>query len=270
LGGEAKPLPFLLCQMNLLLHGMDYPRIAYGNSLSVALNEIGDKDRVDIILTNPPFGGEEEPGIQNNFPDDKQTSETALLFLQLIMKKLKRPGKGSENGGRAAVVVPNGTLFGDGVCARIKEELLKNFNLHTIVRLPNGVFSPYTGIPTNLLFFERSGPTKKIWYYELPLPEGRKTYTKTKPLQFEEFSDCLKWWNKRKENDFAWLVKVEDILKYDEQENLLSVNLDIKNPNGKEDFEHLPPEQIISDITKKEQQILQILGEVNAILEKKA
>lgn len=270
LGGEAKPLPFLLCQMNLLLHGMEYPRITYANSLLVPLNEIGDKDRVDIILTNPPFGGEEEPGIRKNFPPDKQTSETALLFLQLIMRKLKRPGKGSENGGRAAIVVPNGTLFGDGVCARIKEELLKNFNLHTIVRLPNGVFSPYTNIPTNLLFFERSGPTKEIWFYELLLPEGRKNYTKTKPLQFEEFSDCLKWWNKRKENDFAWLVKVEDILKYDQQGNLLSANLDIKNPNGGQDFEHLPPEQILSDIMQKEQQLMKILGEINAVLEKKA
>jgi type I restriction enzyme M protein len=181
-GGEAKPLPYLLSQMNLLLHGMEFPRITYGNSLAKPLNEIGDKDRVDIILTNPPFGGEEERGILGNFPSDKQTAETALLFLQLIMRKLRRIPKP----GRAAVVVPNGTLFGDGVCARIKEELLKDFNLHTIVRLPNGVFAPYTSIPTNLLFFERSGPTKEIWYYEQPLPEGRKNYTKTHPLQLEK------------------------------------------------------------------------------------
>jgi type I restriction enzyme M protein len=167
-GGEAKSLPYLLAQMNLLLHGLESPRIDSGNSLRFPLKEIGDKDRVDIILTNPPFGGEEERGIRGNFPEDKQTSETALLFLQLIMRKLKRPPKP----GRAGIVVPNGTLFGDGVCARIKEELLKEFNLHTIVRLPNGVFAPYTSIPTNLLFFDRSGPTKEVWYYEQPLPEG--------------------------------------------------------------------------------------------------
>jgi type I restriction enzyme M protein len=178
-GGEAKSLPYLLAQMNLLLHGLETPQIDPLNSLRFPLKEIGDKDRVDIILTNPPFGGEEERGILSNFPEDKQTSETALLFLQLIMRKLRRPSKP----GRAGVVVPNGTLFGDGVCARIKEELLKDFNLHTIVRLPTGS-SPYTSIPTNLMFFDRSGPTKDVWYYEQPLPEGRKSYTKTQPIQF--------------------------------------------------------------------------------------
>ena len=181
-------------------------------------------------MTNPPFGGEEETGIQGNFPDDKQTAETALLFLQLIMRKLRGRGTARETGGRAAVVVPNGTLFGDGVCARIKEELLKDFNLHTIVRLPNGVFAPYTSIPTNLLFFDRSGPTKDIWYYEQPLPEGRKNYTKTQPMQFEEFAPCLAWWKKREENDQAWKVMAHNVLKYDENGQLLSVNLNLKNP----------------------------------------
>ncbi len=176
-GGEAKPLPYMLCQMNLLLHGLESPDIAKGNSLEQKLTEIKDSDRVDVILTNPPFGGEEERGIQGNFPEDKQTAETALLFLQLIMRKLRITPKP----GRAGVVVPNGTLFGDGVCARIKQELLTKFNLHTIVRLPNGVFAPYTSIPTNLLFFDRSGPTEHIWYYEQPLPEGKKNYTKTAP-----------------------------------------------------------------------------------------
>ena len=188
-GGEAKPLPYLLCQMNLLLHGLEAPQIDPENSLRFPLNEIGDRDRVDVILTNPPFGGEEERGILNNFPEDKQTTETALLFLQLIMRKLKR----SPKPGRAAVVVPNGALFGDGLCARIKEELLTSFNLHTIVRLPQGVFEPYTPIQTNLLFFDRSGPTEMIWYYEQPLPDGRKKYTKTNPLQYDELADLLKW-----------------------------------------------------------------------------
>ncbi|MBH0177564.1 MAG: SAM-dependent DNA methyltransferase [Nitrospira sp.] len=254
-GGEAKPLPYLLAQMNLLLHGLETPQIDPLNSLRVALKEIGDKDRVDIILTNPPFGAEEERGVLSNFPEDKQTSETALLFLQLIMRKLRRLPKP----GRAGVVVPNGTLFGDGVCARIKEELLKDFNLHTIVRLPNGVFAPYTSIPTNLVFFNRSGPTKDVWYYEQPLPEGRKNYTKTQPIQFEEFADCIAWWGKRKENVRAWKVPAADILKN-------GCNLDIKNPRGKVDFEHLPPEQLADDIMKKEQRIAEIMDEIKSLL----
>ena len=254
-GGEAKSLPYLLAQMNLLLHGLETPQIDPLNSLRFPLKEIGDKDRVDIILTNPPFGGEEERGILSNFPEDKQTSETALLFLQLIMRKLRRPPKP----GRAGVVVPNGTLFGDGVCARIKEELLKDYNLHTIVRLPNGVFAPYTSIPTNLMFFDRSGPTKDVWYYEQPLPEGRKNYTKTQPIQFEEFKVCLDWWHKRKENDQAWKVSAADILKN-------GCNLDIKNPRGKIDFEHLPPEQLADDILKKEQRIAEIMVEIQQLL----
>ncbi len=211
-GGEAKPLPYLLVQMNLLLHGLEYPRIDPGNSLDVKLNEIGDRDRVDVILTNPPFGGEEERGILGGFPQDMQTAETALLFLQLIMRKLKRPGQGAENGGRAAVVVPNGTLFADGIAARIKEALVKGFNLHTIVRLPEGVFSPYTDIPANLLFFDRSGPTRDIWFYQIPPPEGRKKYSKTKPMDYAEFEACLAWWGQREENTQAWKLPFGDKL----------------------------------------------------------
>lgn len=262
LGGEAKPLPFLLAQMNLVLHGLEAPVIDPGNSLRYPLNEIGDKDRVDVVLTNPPFGGEEERGILSNFPEDRQTAETALLFLQLIMRKFRKQPKP----GRAAVVVPNGTLFGDGVCARIKEDLIKNFNLHTIVRLPNGVFAPYTSIPTNLLFFDRTGPTKTIWYYEQPLPSGRKNYTKTAPMQFEEFAECLKWWNKRKETERAWKVKPADVLKYNGGGALDSVNLDIKNPNGAEDLEHQTPEKLVEDILAKEQRIIEVMGEIKAVL----
>ena len=259
LGGEPKPLPYLLCQMNLLLHGLDAPQIDSGNSLRHKLSEIGEKDRVDVILTNPPFGGEEEKGIQGNFPEDKQTAETALLFLQLIMRKLKRQPTPAGRPARAAVVVPNGTLFGDGVCARIKEELLKEFNLHTIVRLPNGVFAPYTGIPTNLLFFDRSGPTKEVWYYEQPLPEGRKNYTKTAPIQFEEFAGCLAWWKKRKENAQAWKVSAKDLLAN-------NCNLDRKNPAAKEDVAHLPPKQLAQSILQKEKQIAEIVGRIQKLL----
>ena len=265
-GGEAKPLPYLLCQMNLLLHGLEVPQIDPENSLRFKITEIGDRDRIDVILTNPPFGGEEEAGIKGNFPADMQTSETALLFLQLIMRKLKRPGRGSPCGGRAAVVVPNGTLFGDGVSARIKEQLLKEFNLHTIVRLPNGVFSPYTSIPTNLLFFDRSGPTNEIWYYEIGLPEGRKNYTKTMPMRGEDFAECLIWWKQRQVNANSWKIRAEDVLKYESGTTLKSVNLDIKNPSAAEDLAHLPPEKIVDNLLSKERSILEILSNLQAEL----
>lgn len=258
-GCEAKPLPYLLCQMNLLLHGLDAPQIDAGNSLRFKLTDIGEKDRVDAILTNPPFGGEEEKGIQDNFPDDKKTAETALLFLQLIMRKLRKMPKTGFPAARAGVVVPNGTLFGDGVCARIKEELLKEFNLHTIVRLPNGVFAPYTNIPTNLLFFDRSGPTKEVWYYEHPLPEGRKNYTKTQPIQYEEFADCIAWWKKRQENERAWKVPAAELLAN-------NCNLDRKNPRAKEDITHLPPEQLAASILEKERRIAEIIGQIQQLL----
>jgi type I restriction enzyme M protein len=297
-GQEAKPMPYMLCQMNLLLHGLEAPRIVKGNSLEQKLTEIKDSERVDVILTNPPFGGEEERGILGNFPEDKQTAETALLFLQLIMRKLRAPGSrrlqpadagslvlrasgsrlqpadaGSrglkpaatglvDSGGRAAVVVPNGTLFGDGVCARIKLELLTRFNLHTIVRLPNGVFAPYTSIPTNLLFFDRAGPTREVWYYEQPLPAGRKQYTKTQPLQYEEFADCLAWWKDRAENERAWKVPAEELLAN-------GCNLDRKNPSAKQDFEHLPPEQLAEDILRKELRIAEIMREIQDLLGRK-
>ena len=156
------------------------------------------------------------------------------------------------------MVVPNGTLFGDGVCARVKEELLKEFNLHTIVRLPNGVFAPYTSIPTNLLFFDRSGPTREVWYYEHPLPEGRKNYTKTQPFQYDEFVPCLEWWNHREENDRAWKVPAEELLAN-------ACNLDRKNPNAKTDFEHLPPEELADSIIKKEQRIAELMMEIKAV-----
>jgi type I restriction enzyme M protein len=258
-GCEPKSLPYLLCQMNLLLHGLDAPQIDPDNALRFKLSEIGERERVDVILTNPPFGGEEEKGIQGNFPEDRQTSETALLFLQLIMRKLKRQQTPAKRPARAAVIVPNGTLFGDGMCARIKEELLKEFNLHTIVRLPGGVFAPYTIIPTNVLFFDRSGATKEVWYYEQPLPEGRKNYTKTQPMQFEEFKDCIAWWTEREENDQAWKTPVKALFD-------AGCNLDRKNPRAKVDFEHLPPDQLADDILKKELRIVELMQEIKAAL----
>src|ERR1700730_14732426 len=259
IGCEPKSLPYLLCQMNLLLHGLDAPHIDPGNALRFKLSEIGEKDRVDVIVTNPPFGGEEEKGIQGNFPEDRRTSETALLFLQLIMRKLRRQPTAVGRPARAAVVVPDGTLFGDGVCARIKEELLKKFNLHTVVRLPNGVFAPYTPIPTNVLFFDRSGPTKDVWYYELPLPEGRKNYTKTQPLQLSAFSPCLSWWTKRKENEQAWKVSAAELLRE-------GCNFDRKNPNAAPDFAHLPPHELADDILIKESRIAELMKDIKTLL----
>jgi type I restriction enzyme M protein len=259
-GVEKKPMPYLLGMMNLLLHGLESPNLRRDNALKTPLKEIGEKDRFDVIITNPPFGGEEERGIQLNFPEATRTSETALLFLQFLMRSLKP-------GGRCGMVVPNGTLFGDGVAARVKEQLLTDFNLHTIIRLPNGVFAPYTSIPTNLLFFDRPGstgesrlaPTKEIWYYELPLPEGRKNYTKTAPMQDAEFAECRELWARREVGPRSWLVQAGNVAAN-------NYNLDIKNPNRQDDYEHMPPEQLALDIAKKEARIAEIMAEIQATL----
>jgi len=266
-GTEKKPMPYLLGMMNLLLHGIEYPNLVRDNSLARPLHEITDRQRYDVILTNPPFGGEEEAGIQASFPEGTRTSETALLFLQFIMRSLRRPStgsgrspKGERAGGRCAMVLPNGPLFADGVAARIKQDLLKDFNLHTIVRLPNGVFAPYTSIPTNLLFFQRDGPTKEIWYYELPLPEGRKNYTKTKPLRDAEFDQCRALWGERPVTEHSWLVPVEQVI-----EN--NYNLDIKNPSSQEALVHRPPEELAEAILAKEQRIAEIIAQLRTTLE---
>ncbi len=265
-GGEAKSLPYLLSQMNLLLHGLKFPQIDPLNSLRFRLQEIGDNERVDVIITNPPFGGEEEKGILNNFPKDRRTAETALLFLQLIMRKLRRK-KINQKGGRAAVVVPNGTLFADGVAARIKKHLIDNFNLHTIIRFGDGVFAPYTDIPSNVLFFEHGKPTENIWFYEIAVPDDRKKYSKTKPLQSRELEIVKEWWNDRNETDWAWNVKIEDILGEDKNGNI-TVNLDIKNPNRKNEFEYKEPKELVSSILKRENEILKLMNEINETIGK--
>ena len=264
-GIEKKHLPHVLCMTNLMLHGIDVPsNVRHGNTLARPLRDWGPKERVDVIVTNPPFGGEEEAGIAGNFPADRKTAETAHMFLMLIMRNLRRNPKP----GRAAVVVPHGTLFGDGVCARIKEDLLKGFNLHTIVRLADGVFAPYTDIPTNILFFERGGPTENIWYYQMPPPEGRKKYSKTQPMRFEEFAPVLKWMQAKKRvgNEHAWRVPVADVLKYGDERQLLSCNLDLKNPHAKDEAEHLPPEQLLARIRGREDEIQAALGEIEEII----
>jgi type I restriction enzyme M protein len=223
------------------------------NVLAQPLSQIARRERVEVIVTNPPFGGEEEKGIQDNFPAATRTSETAWLFLQLVIRRLK-------DGGRCGIVVPNGVLFADGVGARIKEQLLSQCNLHTVVRLPDGVFAPYTDIPTNLLFFEKTGRTKEVWFYELPPPKGRRKYTKTKPLQFEEFAACHAWWGglgrkDRQACDHAWRVPIADI-------EAANYNLDLRNPHGPDDLAHRRPDELIADLLEIEGEVLETLNEL--------
>lgn len=216
IGIEKKPMPHMLAMTNMILHDVDVPQIKHDNALARNLRDYTDKDRVDIVVTNPPFGGIEEDGILTYFPQQYRTKETADLFLIMVMYLLKEDG-------RAGIVLPDGFLFGEGVKTKIKEKLLEEFNLHTIVRLPNGVFSPYTGINTNLLFFEKGQPTKEIWYFEHPYPDGYKSYSKTKPIRIEEFDLEKAWWNNRVENELAWKVTIEEI-------KARNFNLDFKNP----------------------------------------
>lgn len=231
-GCEAKPLPFLLCQMNLVLHGVEAPDIDPGNSLRFKLTEIGDKDRVDVILTNPPFGGEEERGIQDNFPPSMRTAETALLFLQLIMRKLRRTA--GNRPARAAVIVPEGFLYQRDAAARIKGQLVRDFNLHTVVKLPWGTFAPYTDTPTSILFFETGEPTQTVWFYEVQPTGGRKRFTKTNPISAKDFAGLYSWWNQRTETDSAWAVDVDTIVAKDAEGAVTDVNLLQKNPRAVE------------------------------------
>jgi type I restriction enzyme M protein len=252
-GIEKKPLPHQLAMMNLLLHGVEQPRIQPRNALTESVTQISKRDKVDVILTNPPFGGEEERTVQANFPADKRTAETAWLFLQLVIRILR-------DGGRCGIVVPNGILFGDGVGARIKRQLMTECDLHTVVRLPDGVFEPYTAIPSNLLFFDKTGRTEEVWFYEIPPPEGRKKYSKTKPMRFEDFADCQAWWNRRKDSERAWSVPFGEI----EASNF---NLDLRNPNRPDDLAHRPPAELLSELIVTEREILSLLEELHSAIE---
>jgi len=250
-GIEKKPLPHLLCTTNLMLHGFDLPAVRRDNLLSKPYADWGAKDKLDIILTNPPFGGVEEDGTESNFPQKFRTKETADLFMALIIKLLK-------NNGRCAVVLPDGTLFGEGMKTRLKEELLTKCNLHTIVRLPNGVFNPYTGIKTNLLFFEKGTATKEVWYYEHPYPAGAVSYNKTKPININEFDVEKAWWNNRVENEQAWKVSIAEIEKR-------NYNLDIKNPHQEEDT-LASPEVLLEKYNATEKKISSIQQEIINVL----
>ncbi|MFA5703258.1 MAG: class I SAM-dependent DNA methyltransferase [Advenella sp.] len=222
-GVEKKPLPHMLAMTNMMLHDIDVPNITHGNTLARPLQDYSPRERVDIIITNPPFGGMEEDGIEKNFLAKYRTRETADLFMALIMHLLR------HDTGRAAVVLPDGFLFGEGVKTTLKRELLEEFNLHTIVRLPKGVFAPYTSIATNILFFEKGGPTKDVWFFEHPYPEGYKSYSRSKPLTIEEFDREKTWWGGpqrkgRKTTEHAWKVSAKDLA-------ARNYNLDCKNPH---------------------------------------
>ncbi|WP_422123707.1 N-6 DNA methylase [Planococcus sp. X10-3] len=246
IGIEKKPMPHLLAITNLVLHGVDAPNIKRDNSLEIDTRDISEEQKVDKIGMNPPFGGIEEKSIQMNFKKEFQTSETADLFLIMMMERLKENGK-------AGVVLPDGFLFGtEGVKRNIKEKLLKEFNLHTIIRLPKGVFAPYTDIKTNLLFFDKESSTKDVWYFEHPLPNGYKNYTKTKPIRLEEFHIEREWWNNRRENDYAWKISAEHIKE-------LNYNLDLNNPSTILESENLSAKEIINEVYTSYSKVLELL-----------
>lgn len=251
-GVEKKPLPYMLLLTNMMLHGIEEPvNMRRGNTLERPLRDYTDADKVTCVVANPPFGGTEEPGIEANFPKEFQTRETADLFLVLIMRLLKKHG-------RAGIVLPDGTLFGEGMKTSLKKALLEECNLHTIVRLPKSVFSPYTSIATNLLFFTKGEKTKEIWYYEHKLPEGQKAYSMTNPIQIEEFEPIKTWWNKREENDVAWKVPVDEIV-------TRNYNLDIKNPRTPVDVLEAP-EELLETYHTKQKEVKEILEQIRSVI----
>jgi type I restriction enzyme M protein len=254
---EKKPLPHMLCVTNMLLHGIEDPGfVRHDNTLARPYISWEQKDRVDIIVANPPFGGKEEDGIDSNFPQHFRTKETADLFLALFIRLLKP-------GGRAAVVLPDGSLFGEGVKTRLKEALLEECNLHTIVRLPNSVFKPYASIGTNLLFFEKGGPTRDIWLYEHRVPVGQKAYSMTKPIRQEHFAGCVEWWGGadrtgRVETEQAWKVTADEV-------KARGYNLDIKNPHAVADS-HGDPVQLLAELEAAEAETARLREKLKAML----
>lgn len=216
-GMELKPLPFMLCVTNLILHDIEVPNVDYTDSLNREYTSIGPREKVDVILANPPFGASVTDGVETNYPVNFRTTESADLFLVLMIRYLKE-------GGRAGIILPDGSLTGDGVKQRIRQHLLETCNLHTVVRLPNSVFQPYASVATNMLFFEKGKPTKEIWYWEHQMAEGIKAYNKTKPIQKSEFDSLKDWWQDRQENEQAWKVPLAQL-------EANGYNLDIKNPH---------------------------------------
>ena len=254
---EKKHLPHMLCVTNMLLHGIEDPGfVRHDNTLARPYTSWERRDRVDIVLTNPPFGGKEEDGIESNFPQHFRTRETADLFLALIVRLLK-------SGGRAAVVLPDGTLFGEGVKTRLKEHLMEECNLHTIVRLPNSVFKPYASIGTNLLFFEKGEATREIWYYEHLVPATQKAYSKTRPIRLEHLQPCIDWWGgterkNREETERAWKVTAREVKES-------GYNLDIKNPHTQED-DLGDPEELLEKLASTETDVADLRERLKTIL----
>src|ERR1017187_4889425 len=254
---EKKQLPHMLCVTNMLLHGIENPSfVRHDNTLARPYISYTASGRVDIVLTNPPFGGREEEGIESNFPKHFQTRETADLFLALIIRILKPNG-------RAAVVLPDGSLFGEGVKTRLKEHLMEECNLHTIVRLPNSVFNPYASIGTNLLFFEKGEPTKDIWFYEHQVPDAQKAYSMTKPIRIEHLKLCVDWWGGktrkgREETPQAWKVTAEEV-------KARGYNLDIKNPHTVAE-DHGDPEVLLESLNAAEAETASVRDQLKASL----
>lgn len=216
-------MPFMLCVSNLILHDIKLPGVVYADNLNREYTSISAKDKVDVILANPPFGASVADGVETNYPARFRTTESADLFLLLIIRYLK-------DGGRAAIVLPDGSLTGDGVKQRIREEFLSKCNVHTIVRLPNSVFQPYASVATNLLFFTKGEPTREMWYWQHNLSQGYKAYSKTRPIRKEEFESLKNWWSDRKETGQAWRVGIDAI-------RANGCNLDIKNSFVKQNEE---------------------------------
>lgn len=236
MGWEYKPLPYLLATTNLILHDIELPKIIFRDSLDQPLSNYREKDRVDIILANPPFGGIVANNNEKNFPQNFRTKESADLFLVLMIHLLK-------NGGKAGIVLPDGSLTGEGVKQRVRQKLLEECNLHTIIRLPNSVFQPYATVATNLLFFEKGKSTREVWYYEHKLPEGQKSYSKTKTIKLEEFNPIKEWWNNRQENDVSWKVDIQTIIER-------GYDLDIKNPSKQEEVHEFTSTELIELLGK--------------------
>ena len=254
---EKKQLPHMLCVTNMLLHGIEDPSfVRHDNTLARPYISYTQSDRVDIVLTNPPFGGKEEDGIESNFPTQFRTRETADLFLALIVRLLKKDG-------RAAVVLPDGSLFGEGVKTRLKEHLMEECNLHTVVRLPNSVFRPYASIGTNLLFFDKGDRTNEIWFFEHQMPEGQKAYSMTKPIRLEHLQGCIDWWGgaERKGREVtaqAWRVSADEV-------KARGYNLDFKNPHTVAD-DHGDPATLLTSLNAAEAETASLRVQLKAIL----
>ena len=246
-GIEKKGQPYILAVTNLLLHDVSNPDIVHGNSLEKKVDEYTEKDKFDIIMMNPPFGGSELPVIKQNFPTDLQSSETADLFMALIMYRLKE-------GGRVGLILPDGFLFGDdGSKLNLKKRLLTDFNLHTIIRLPTSIFAPYTSIATNILFFDKTKPTEKTWFYRLDMPEGYKHFSKTRPMKMEHFDPVREWWNNRQEiQDKDGNYKSRAYTPREIEENGYSLDL-CSFPTKVEEV--LPPEELMTKYTAEREEL---------------